>query len=742
MVEETTPAYKPRKKMKAPSWMNEFDGTLSVRGKGSFSSCFRGTTLDVTWNRGNLQLYRKKLKWMVQFCPDGQFSPYERPLTSKFNIQGYAQERSFYKNFVQHGKIQILFGKAAFLQFDFEDYERDEEMLKKISSVFEYFFSKDENCSFSTVSDVPSVQEIPLSKASPLKGRNLFPATSLCQNILDSLEFPSNDARRKVVTISSPEIQPMDLDCEPNNFGKRADDCNKGDSLFSSTYIDRLMCNEPKFHQNQLSPKKDSSRLMTSPVKVGILSPSSKNNIKTETPANSQQNRKQVQFLTSAQCRGVKKDLSKKFGNDNLNEIVSGSSNAISQTTPRSFYGANRNASNSRKYNGIANNIEMDDSPGLFRYQRPIRNYTRLTSSSKREYDSIQSTVCLNESAKKIRLAKERDEKENDDCQGFVNIRNSCYMNSILQALLSFPILISHLSNEKYSQIDNGLLWSFLELNHIRFEASNSRKYRTLHNFKDKMIKASNNFSLDGNHEDAHEYFLSLKEALQQEIQMVFPNDKVIDDIMNVEMVETRMCPTCSKRSKNTSISEQTHSELGVDIPEDMNFEDKFRLRDLIESTLKSSTVRFNCECGETHVDLLKRFSRLPQILVIHLHRYCLKGGVIEKNLSNIFIPEALDLKRFCTDNVSIPRSKKKRNFLSSFDDGPDCKYQLQAVIEHLGNWANGGHYIARVRHKTMWLKCDDERITEMRSEDIAVSCQQSAYLLFYVHSSQMNEVG
>lgn len=49
-----------------------------------------------------------------------------------------------------------------------------------------------------------------------------------------------------------------------------------------------------------------------------------------------------------------------------------------------------------------------------------------------------------------------------------------------------------------------------------------------------------------------------------------------------------------------------------------------------------------------------------------------------------------------------------------------DNRYSLFAVINHLGNSINGGHYIAYVRQqRDYWYKCDDHVITRTNLQEV-----------------------
>lgn len=46
--------------------------------------------------------------------------------------------------------------------------------------------------------------------------------------------------------------------------------------------------------------------------------------------------------------------------------------------------------------------------------------------------------------------------------------------------------------------------------------------------------------------------------------------------------------------------------------------------------------------------------------------------------------------------------------------------YSLQAVLTHRGRSSSSGHYVAWVRQKNdTWLKCDDENVSAVTSEEV-----------------------
>lgn len=75
-----------------------------------------------------------------------------------------------------------------------------------------------------------------------------------------------------------------------------------------------------------------------------------------------------------------------------------------------------------------------------------------------------------------------------------------------------------------------------------------------------------------------------------------------------------------------------------------------------------------------------------------------------------ISFPEMLDMTPF----MSRPKMSQTSPIPS------DNRYSLFAVINHLGNSYNGGHYIAYVRQqRDYWYKCDDHVITRTNLQEV-----------------------
>ncbi|KAH9597267.1 Peptidase C19 [Trypanosoma melophagium] len=114
-----------------------------------------------------------------------------------------------------------------------------------------------------------------------------------------------------------------------------------------------------------------------------------------------------------------------------------------------------------------------------------------------------------------------------------------------------------------------------------------------------------------------------------------------------------------------------------------------------------------------------------PNVLIIHLKRFNCMGGKISKFIQ---YPKMLDLTPFCTEEgMSYATGQLKRSVNA---DSSSCLYELNAICIHEGNSLNHGHYYSVVRARNgAWLMCNDERTSHCNEE---VALRQQAYMLFY----------
>ncbi|MES1913666.1 MAG: hypothetical protein MHM6MM_005835, partial [Cercozoa sp. M6MM] len=136
--------------------------------------------------------------------------------------------------------------------------------------------------------------------------------------------------------------------------------------------------------------------------------------------------------------------------------------------------------------------------------------------------------------------------------------------------------------------------------------------------------------------------------------------------------------------------------------------------------TLSEADAWYCPDCKK-HVCADKKFDlgRLPDVLIIHIKRFCYSSYRREKLSNQVHFPlEGLDLSPWCIDEDSVA-------------DGRGV-YDLYAVSNHMGG-LGGGHYTAYAKnfldHK--WYHFDDSSAS--RVSDLSRIVSPSAYVLYYV---------
>ncbi|KHN82214.1 Ubiquitin carboxyl-terminal hydrolase 31 [Toxocara canis] len=173
--------------------------------------------------------------------------------------------------------------------------------------------------------------------------------------------------------------------------------------------------------------------------------------------------------------------------------------------------------------------------------------------------------------------------------------------------------------------------------------------------------------------------------------------------------------------------------------------------------------IEWKCEnCGMNEGEKILKFRSLPPVLVFHLKRFrqMEDGSMIKLDRAIHFPVEGLDMSPYVlscgqTSN-GVPEQRKADNVeahntvggatlldqksasLSKSDvqrmsyTNDDCIYDLFAVVHHIGNTVNSGHYTASARNvvDAKWRSYDDHFVHIADPKQIA-KCS-NAYLLFY----------
>ncbi|XP_046841319.1 ubiquitin carboxyl-terminal hydrolase 30 homolog [Xenia sp. Carnegie-2017] len=342
---------------------------------------------------------------------------------------------------------------------------------------------------------------------------------------------------------------------------------------------------------------------------------------------------------------------------------------------------------------------------------------------------------------------------------GLVNVGNSCYLNSVLQALASVSIFVSWLKQHAQENNDgkNNLtkeLFKYLQI-------LNEPSCRMGVSFDPSTIFEclySHGWVIPSQQHDAHEIFLVLLSTVAEELavsqeihhrkiisspekETKFDNNGIVlqGGIAGSKLPTTLSYPfdglfanqmTCEICSYKHAVKFDAFQTISLSLPS-MGFRTEvctleMLLEDFMNSESLDSVKCPQCFCAslqsgkhqKTH--FLKKLSiaKLPSCLSLLINRsYWRDDGAPYKNNMFVKFSETLKIDSFV-------KSKQPWNASSA-----RVVYRLMSVIVHTGD-ANCGHYVTYRRTSGYkWSVSSDERV---RSVSLDHVLHTSAYMIFY----------
>ena len=339
------------------------------------------------------------------------------------------------------------------------------------------------------------------------------------------------------------------------------------------------------------------------------------------------------------------------------------------------------------------------------------------------------------------------------------NLKNSCYMNSVVQSLTAFPDFI--LSLQKYLNseanaapnadvtpgeptadstsspvvdatssrfpIIKSLVKLFLDYEAERRRAGHEEKTADirlrLERLKQKVGDQSKQF-LSDNQQDAGEFFSFLVDAASDEFKKAkTPN--LIDDWMALT-TETRMTCCSCKHVSDPVITPSTSTYLAVPEPQpdggaELNLQKLFNSASQEVERREYPCPRDGCEGRE--MDATRTMTKLPQILVVQMSRISLAGEKIE---TPVEINHTLSIAQAGT-------VLEEDELMAVIDQRCVC-YELKSVICHIGPSTTKGHYYSLTRNHVngVWYDCDDHEIKRVDFDQVRADGRIYGYCFFY----------
>lgn len=335
---------------------------------------------------------------------------------------------------------------------------------------------------------------------------------------------------------------------------------------------------------------------------------------------------------------------------------------------------------------------------------------------------------------------------------GLMNLGNTCYLNSILQAIAHTPPLAQYMClNYSVPLSSTGVPNAPADFAFFLGDTCRRVLGRSTQVVKPALItsnlRAISKSLRVGQQADAHEFFVYLMQAVQTSILFRVRGGKKLPLRISTTTPLLRIIGGHLRSqvswSRNDEIqmlrkAHQTQAATDLEMSRVNHPLDALHSNTYDPFTVLSLTIR-----GHTLGHCLDEFCRVEQ-LDGRIYQSPRKVGVRATKCFRIHVPPpvlTIQLKRFDAMRAKV---SKKIDYPSTLDIAPYCSeglaeyggleaqtvYDLCAVVVHEGGSLSYGHYYAFVKLRNqLWACCNDEQV-RIVPEDVAL--RQQAYMLFY----------
>ncbi|KAF7269815.1 hypothetical protein GWI33_017157 [Rhynchophorus ferrugineus] len=306
---------------------------------------------------------------------------------------------------------------------------------------------------------------------------------------------------------------------------------------------------------------------------------------------------------------------------------------------------------------------------------------------------------------------------------GLVNLKNTCYMNTVLQCLKCIPIIrnilhsnFAHYITRRPPQVINEFA---VVIRALSDGTEYDKKIFRPNSFYDKICKLDPIYK-KGHHEDCMEFFLFLFNHLNDDCACDLKKKSIMIerekswyghlqgrtsfwvDLFYHQFQCTKVCQVCDLKAD----SYETDNTLMLSVPYRPGLR-SVNLKQLIDEYMEDNQI-LDYKCSRCHqMKVTNRRSVVvePEILVIVLKRY--------------YQDEYQETRK---NNICV-------NFDLSFKFG-GSRYKLYSVAQHRGTMDHGHYYGHGIVQDNVWVEFNDERIKKFEKDWDSI--RGSACAFFY----------
>ena len=326
---------------------------------------------------------------------------------------------------------------------------------------------------------------------------------------------------------------------------------------------------------------------------------------------------------------------------------------------------------------------------------------------------------------------------------GIINLGNTCFINSCLQALIHCKLFmqtffkVSNKLNEETTPIS----YNFLLICIMMLDIGKTKGLRYIDISYFKYIFGKKHPIYNGyNQNDSQEFCRIFLEDLNEELNEA-KNKKLYKALTNtanrtksfrarefdlnfkdreksiiIDLFYSQIITSFKCKCGNEIYSFQKLLDFPLLLPENAKYID---IKDLFKNYFKTEMIDFETKCEkcnqiEKHKKEMK-ISHPPEILIISLQR--INEATQKKNECIVNFPDVLNLFDFIDHDLGTKND--------------DSNYKLFSIINHQGNM-NVGHYYTYVKplNKQKWFVFNDSLVREI---NVPNNIFPYAYALFYI---------
>ena len=283
---------------------------------------------------------------------------------------------------------------------------------------------------------------------------------------------------------------------------------------------------------------------------------------------------------------------------------------------------------------------------------------------------------------------------------GFINKGNTCYLNSILQALSVIPSFWHQLPSQS-GTISPLLKALTLNLSLLGKRNSPIDPSNFLRAFQKKITaKRGTPFNVNTQQD--------VPEILQILLDELKGSSPIAEGIISSSIVRSTTCDNCF----SSSSTEDKHDIISVPLCDSLPSSLKMFLQ---PEELRGNNKWF-CNACSSFQDSVRecKFVNCGSVIIIQLNRYRNEGQTLFKDNRKVICPsEILNIPVYIDEHLSVSR-----------------RFKLKATINHSGT-INAGHYWAFVKdnNSDRSLKCNDTSVSKATFKDLS---NNSSYIFIY----------